>query len=68
MTVKELIAQLAAMPQDATVVLMIRSPKGAMCADEAETTVVVDGQVIVNGWREEPEKLDGVSFSPRACL
>lgn len=64
MTVKELIAQLSALPQDAEVVLMIRAPKGAICSDEVETTVVVDGQVIVNGWRERPDLLDGVSFSP----
>ena len=57
MTVKELIAQLSALPQDAEVVLMIRAPKGAICSDEVETTVVVDGQVIVNGWRERPDLL-----------
>lgn len=50
MTVKELIAQLAAMPQDADVHLMVRDPKDAAFTDEVETTELVEGRVIVNGW------------------
>lgn len=51
MTVKELIAQLAKMPDSAEVMLRIGNPKDAAYTnDMADVSLKDNGQVVLDGW------------------